>query len=117
MIQRKAQTHNNGNVRIYAVSDSSESGDMPKDLLTLKQSLRYQERTVGLTRYYAALQANVNVSLVLRCPMLRDVSTQDIAVPNDGKQYAIRQIQYPENIAPPVMDLTLERVEQDYALA
>ena len=35
MIQRKAQTYNDGIVRIYAVSDSSESGDMPQDLLTL----------------------------------------------------------------------------------
>lgn len=115
--QLKAQTFNDGIVSIYSVADISEPGGMPQEGLTLKRSLRYKERTVGISRFYSALQNNVNVSSVLRCPCLRNVSTQDIAIPNNGKQYAIRQIQYPEDIYPPVMDLTLERIEQTYAIA
>jgi hypothetical protein len=69
-----------------------------------------------MSRYYAAMQANVQISYVLRCPRLRSVSTQDVAVPNDGAQYAIRQIQYPEDVVPPVMDLTLEAVTSPYAI-
>jgi len=38
------------------------------------------------------------------------VSTQDVAIPNDGRQYRIVQVQYPEDVQPPVMDLTLEEV-------
>ena len=54
------------------------------------------------------------MSYVLRCPRLRDVSAQDIAVPNDGKQYRIVLMQYPEDINPPVMDLTLEELNPVY---
>ena len=111
---RKTQNFNDGVVSIYAVSDTGVDGGMPTETLTLKHTLRYHERTVGLNRFYTAKQANVEVKYVLRCPQLRDISTQDIAIPNDGKQYRIIQVQYPEDIVPPVMDLTLEELLQDY---
>lgn len=111
---KKPQSYNDGIVKIYSVSDTSIAGGMPTDMLTLKQTLRYHERTVGLTRFYTAKQANVEVKYVLRCPRLRNVSAQDIAIPNDGKQYRIAQVQYPEDIEPPVVDLTLEELQQDY---
>jgi hypothetical protein len=40
-----------------------------------------------------------------------------VAIPNDGKQYRIIQVQYPEDMEPPVMDLTLEELLQDYDIA
>jgi hypothetical protein len=98
---QKTQTFNDGIVCIYDLAD---------DVLTLKRSLRYHERTVGLSRHYTAKQSQVKIAYVLRCPRLRDVSAQDIAIPNDGKQYRIEQIQYPEDIEPPVMDLTLSEL-------
>jgi len=111
---QKTQSFNDGIVKICEIDNVAEPGDMPKELLLIKQSLRYKERTVGLTRFYAAKQANVEVKYVLRCQRLRDVSAQDVAVPNDGKQYRIVQIQYPEDTEPPVMDLTLEELTQFY---
>jgi SPP1 family predicted phage head-tail adaptor len=114
---RKTQSFNDGVVSIYTVSDTSLDGEMPTEALTRKRTLRYHERTVGLTRFYTAKQANVNVKYVLRCPLLRDVSAQDVAIPNDGKQYRIVQVQYPEDVDPSVMDLTLEELLQDYDIA
>lgn len=114
MIRKKIPNYNDGLVRIYRVENISEPGNMPKDGISRKYTLRYKERTVGLDRYYKALNANVKVSYVLRCGLLRDVSTQDIAIPNDGKQYRIVQIQYPEDATPPAMDLTLEEVKTAY---
>ena len=102
---KKTQTFNDGIVYIYDLTDNT---------LTLKRSLRYHERTVGLSRHYIAKQSQVKIAYVLRCPRLRDVSAQDIAIPNDGKQYRIEQIQYPEDIDPPVMDLTLEELTAYY---
>lgn len=110
----KTQTYNDGVVSIYTVSDVSQPGGMPVDALTLKEALRYEERTVGLTRFYAAMQNNVNIKYVLRCPRIRSVSTQDVAVPVDGKQYKIVQIQYPQDVEPPSMDLTLEELSPVY---
>ena len=69
---------------------------------------------MGLTRRNFARQDNVVIKYVLRCPRLRDVSAQDVAIPNDGKQYRIWDVQYPEDIDPPVMDITLEEMEGEY---
>ena len=104
-----------GLVRIYSVANTAAEGDAPAEALTLKACMRYAERTVGIGRFYAALQNNVDVKYVLRCRRIREVTTQDVAVPTaDGKQYKIVQIQYPEGIEPPVMDLSLERLDADY---
>lgn len=110
----KTQSYNDGVVSVYTVSDVSQPGEMPVEALTLKEALRYEERTVGLTRFYAALQNNVNIKYVLRCPRIRSVSTQDVAVPVDGKQYKIVQVQYPQDVEPPSMDLTLEELSPAY---
>lgn len=113
----KAQTHNDGVVKIYTVANIATPPDRPKEGLTLKHTLRYKERTVGLNRFYTAMQAGVSVAYVLRVPLLRDVSPQDVAIPNDGKQYRIAQIQYPEGVSPPVMDITLQEVTTAYDIA
>lgn len=119
MIQNKTktQTHNNGIVKLYNVENIAAPGKKPIDGLTIKKALRYKERTVGINRFYAAMQANAQIVKVLRCPRLLDISTQDIAIPIDGNQYRIKQIQYPEDISPPVMDLSLERLEANYGFA
>lgn len=116
MKQTKPITFNDGVVKIYEVCNSAEAGGMPQQQLSIKANLRYKERTVGLQRHYQALQNNIKVKYVLRCPMLRTVSTQDIATPNDGHQYKIVLIQYPEDIEPAVMDLTLEEVKAKYEI-
>lgn len=118
MIKGKAQTFNDGAVNIYSVGNIAEPGNMPKDGLTFKVGpLRYKKRTVGMGRFWTAMQAHAQIDQVLRVPQLRNVSTQDIAIPNDGQQYEIKQIQYPEDVEPPVMDLSLERLDADYEIA
>lgn len=114
VIRKKTQSFNDGVISIYTVSNMAAAGDKPVEGITFKQSLRYAERTVGLIRFYTAMQAGVDIRHVLRCPMLRDISTQDVAIPNDGKQYRIIQIQYPEDADPPVMDLTLQEMTTLY---
>ena len=116
MIRTTAQTLNDGVVKIYSVSNIADDGGMPAEKLTLKETLRYHERTVGNTRYYKAMQAGAKVDAVLRCPLRRNVSVQDVAIPNDGYQYRITWIQYPEDLEPPMMDLTLERIDNNYAI-
>lgn len=110
----KTQTYNDGVLNIYSVENIASPGEMPADKITLKESLRYEERTVGMTRFYAAMQNNVNIKYVLRAPRIRAVSTLDVAIPNDGKQYKIVQIQYPQDVEPPSMDLTLEELTPIY---
>ncbi len=108
---------NDGLVTIYGVQNAASPGKMPKKELERKGQLRFQRRTVGISRHYTALQAGARVDLLLRVPYIGAVSAQDVAVPTiDGKQYRIELIQVPEGEQPPVMDLTLRRLERDYEL-
>lgn len=102
------QTYNDGLVEIYEAVKPRMIAETPK------YKLCFERQTVGVTRHYAAQQANAKVDHVLRCQRLDDVSTQDIAV-LDGHQYSIAFIQYPKKITPMSMDLTLEEVRGNYA--
>jgi hypothetical protein len=110
------QQFNDGVVKLYDVKNIAPDGELPKYALTEKYALRYAARTVGLTRYYTAMQADVRVQYFLRCPGGRGVSSLYGAVPHDGKQYRIERVQHSEGVAPPYMDLTLEALEEDYAI-
>lgn len=109
----KKPVFNDGLVRVYKVSDVAEPGRMPKEELTLKATLRYEEKRLGIYRSYTARQAQVEIARVIRCPR-SDISTQDIAITEDGKQYRIDMVQAAPEIMPPVMDLTLVKIVQDY---
>ena len=109
---------NDGLVTVYRVENQAAPGAKPVERLVRKVVLRYRRRTVGIQRHYAALNAGAKVDLLLRVPFHRSVSAQDVAVPTaDGRQYRITLVQAPEDVTPPVMDLTLERLERNYDLS
>lgn len=114
-MRNPTQTFNDGLVRVYAAANAAQPGAAPRERLEPRWKLRYEERTVGVTRHYAAMQANERVDMVLRVP-LRPVSALDVAVPNDGQQYRITLVQRPKGVEPPCLDLTLRRLEMDYEL-
>ncbi len=114
-LQTMTQTFNDGIVNIYSVGNIASPGNMPKDGLTLKVGyLHYEERTVGMNRFWTGVQAQAKIGQLLRVPRIHSVSPQDIAIPNDEEQYKIVQVQYPKDISPPCMDLSLERLEAAY---
>jgi len=116
-VKQKPQPFNDGTVAIYSVTNTAAPGDAPVESLTAKTSLRFHRRTVGIQRQYLAMQAGARVDYLLRCPYRPEVSTLDVSIPTlDGKQYRITAVQVPEDVRPPVMDLTLERSEVEYDL-
>ena len=121
MLKAKFQSFPDGVVSVYKVGDVALPGDMPKEGLVLQQTLRYKERTVGLTRYYQALQNNIKVDFVIRCPEVRGLSEKAtdilVAILIDGQQYKVMQIQYIEDAKPPSMDLSLERIGVNYTVS
>lgn len=116
MQQNRQQTYNDGIVQIYRVNKQT------RELLPLKK-LPYHERTVGYNRYYTALERDIRIDLLLRCPEVRGMLESDadilVAIPIDGQRYRIRQVQYPEDVVPPSMDLSLEKTSEysDIAMA
>lgn len=108
------QTFNDGIVNIYSVGNIAEPGNKPKDGLTIKVSaLRYDERIVGMSRFWAAKQENTKIERLIRAPKIKSVEQHDVVV-LEGSQYDIVQIQYPQDVDPPSMDLSLERLEVAY---
>lgn len=108
------QAYNDGVVTVYAVTAAGPPGGLPVEKPVKKAVLRYEERRLGLQRYYEARQNQVEVERVLRTPRLRGVSSQDLAVTEDGQQYRIDLVQSTDGVYPPSMDLTLTRIVQKY---
>lgn len=114
---KPTQTLNDGIVKIYSIANISPVGDAPVEKLSLKKSLAFKRRMVGVERLYKAKQVNARVDMLLRCHYMPDVGGQDIAIINGGiSQYSVTDVQYIEDSAPPMMDLTLERLAESYEL-
>lgn len=108
------QPYNDGVVTVYAVTDAARPGYQPKPALTPKAVLRYEEQRLGIQRFYSGKQNQVELERVIRTPRLACVSSQDVAVTEDGRQYRIDMVQSVPDIWPASMDLTLARVTQQY---
>ena len=107
------QAFNHGVVRFYTVDDVAEPGKAPRETLTYKCGRRYEERRVGIQRYFSSLQNQVRISRVIRCPAA-DISPQDAAITEDGRQYRIEMVQVVPDVFPECIDVTLIAVEQVY---
>ncbi len=110
------QSFNGGLVAIYTVTDGAQPGRLPVPVLEKKLTLRYEERQLGIQRYYSARQNQVKIERVIRVPRTGRVSSQDVAVTGDGRQYRVDWVQSVRDVYPPSVDLTLAAVEQVYAL-
>jgi len=103
------QAYPDGMVSLYSTKNVAPKGGKPILQLTLRCKLPYEQKTVGAIRYYQGLQADTRIDNKLRVPLHKDVLTEDMAITHDGTLYTIRQVQYPEDVTPPSMDLSLER--------
>lgn len=108
------QPFNDGVVKIYSVTDGARPGYQPRPVPALKLTLRYEERQMGVQRYYSARQNNIRIERVLRVPRTGRVSTQDLAVTEDGRQYRVDWVQSVRDVWPASADLTLVAVTQHY---
>lgn len=110
------QQFNDGVLKVYEVGNIAEPGDMPKEGLKLKfaNSLPYEERTVGMGRFWTAMQEQSTITQLLRIPRVNGISLHDKIIPVNGVQYDIVQIQSINDIEPPSFDLSLEKLSTAY---
>ena len=112
---RVTQAFNDGLVQIWSVKDAAQPEHLPVERLDeQKDTLRYEEQRLGIQRYYTGKQNQVNIERVIRVPRTNRVSSQDVAVLEDGKQYRIDLVQAVTEVYPPSVDLTLARIEQKF---
>ena len=111
-----SQPYPDGVVTVCRVEDVAKPGFQPVKRLAPKERLLYQERSLGLSRYYAGRQNQVEIERVIRTPRAGHVSSQDIAVTEDGQQYRVDLVQNVDSVWPACQDLTLAKIEQKYDL-
>lgn len=109
-----SQTFNDGIVTVYSVEDNAPAGFKPVEKLTKKVVLNYDERRLGINRFYSAMQNQIKVERVLRVPFY-EIDSQDIAITEDGKQYRIDFVQKVPDVFPDCIDITLSKTEQEYS--
>lgn len=112
---RVSQPFSDGVVRIYDVVDVAEPGLKPREGLELALTLRYDERKLGLTRYYTAKQNQVEVKRVLRVPRVSGINSQQVAITEEGQQYRIDLVQLAADVFPLSVDITLAAISHEYA--
>lgn len=112
-----AATFDDGILTIYSIENIAKPGDMPVTRLVKKASFYFGYETVGINRFYTALQANRQIEFVVHIPGWNDIGATDVCVLENGKQCTMPQIQ-------PTLDddnlritrLSLERVSQEYVI-
>ena len=112
---KEMQAYPDGIVKIYAVTNVAAAGKMPVEGLALRETLPFAQKTVGVLRFTQGVQVGYRIDNRLRTPRRDSVTTLDVAVTHEGTRYHIRQVQYPEDVTPPSMDLALERMAADDA--
>ena len=112
------QPFTSGIVKIYRTVNGARPGHKATEILQDPPvTLRYEEQRTGVTRYYAAKQASIQIDRVLRCPRIAGIDTQNVAETEDGEQYRIEQIQTVDNIWPACVDISLSKIVQRLEVA
>lgn len=93
------QTFNDGVVSIREIDEDGNAG-------TELGRFRYQERTVGIKRYYEAMTNKVQIDRLIRIQHQRWMSAEYLAV-IDGQVYEIVQVQTVSDALPKSNDLSL----------
>lgn len=119
-----------GAVKIYRVSEICEPGGVPVEgLYTLFAEFHFEERSIGMTRNYMAMQSNAKIDRLIRIWQDRYIKPDFICTINDGidnvvdgvvvdAQYRIARVEHLDNgDGLKITDLTLERLDDLYEIS
>lgn len=110
-------TFDDGILTIYSVENIGNPGFKPVAGLMKKESYCFGYDTLGITRYYTALQAKQQIEAVVNVPGWNDITTLDICILENGKQYKIVMVQPAfDEQGLKITKLSLERISEEYAI-
>lgn len=98
------ETFNDGICKIHLIDDDGNAGKT-------KETLRYQERTVGVKRYYEAMTAKVQVDRLIRIPFRSWLTSEYLLSLND-EVYEIKQVQIIPDSTPKTNDISIHLLRQ-----
>lgn len=98
------ETFNDGVCSLYMIDDDGNPGE-------LKESLRFQERTVGYKRFNEAMTNKVQIDRLVRVPYRPWLTTEYLAVV-ESQIYEINLVQTIVSTSPRTTDLSLHFIRQ-----
>lgn len=104
-----------GILTLYNLTSTTTTGDAPVETLEKLGTAFYAEKTVGYNRIYAAMGANEQIDMVVRCYNTDVPYSAKYVVLEDGNQYQISVKQ--KIVDEDATDLTLVRLEDYYDVA
>jgi hypothetical protein len=113
----RAQSFNDGIVKIYKLSSDDGDGGMPTQTLELFKTLRFRELSLTISRIYEANAVNLNIDRLIRVPDAPGIEADQIAVVTDrngDEQYRIRSVQRIVQTTPKTLTLGLEKEGDHY---
>lgn len=110
-------TFDDGILTVYRPQNTAGPGDKPVPGLAFIGRHYYGISSLGVTRYYAAMQAGQDVSAVVAVPGWNDIVTNDVIVLDDGRKYRAEMVQ-PETdeFGLRIMRVTLGVLSVDYQI-
>ena len=110
-------TFDDGILTVYRPQNTAGPGDKPQPGLKFIGRHYYSISSLGVTRYYAAMQAGQDVSAVVAVPGWNDIVTNDVIVLDDGQKYGAEMVQ-PETdeFGLRIMRVTLGVFSVDYQI-
>lgn len=110
-------TFDDGILTIYNTENIGEPGMKPEIGLVEKERFYYSFDTLGINRYYTALQAQQQIESVVNIPGWPEIAATDICALENGDQFRIvmRQPQLNDD-GLRITKLSLERMEEKYAI-
>ena len=110
-----------GIVQVCTLTNTAAPGAMPVEALSVLDTLRFEERTVGMQRFFAAQGVNQRVDLMVRvwfCSVAQGGGYAVLSESNYDGQYRILQVQHRTDAdGLRVTDLSLTRLEENYEIA
>lgn len=103
-----------GTMEIYTLTDTAETGNMPRMKLQLFKKYPFGYRLIGYNRQYAAMGVNEAIDELVRIWQDRKIRIGMYAIIN-GEQFRITAVQHLDNTAGlAVSELTLVRLGENY---
>lgn len=110
-------TLDDGILKVYSVENVAEPGMKPVYGLKFKSEHFFAFETVGIQRYYTAMQANSKVTDLVRIWEDREVTGKDIRILEDKRQYECSFVQHmKDEEGLRITKITLERLEKEYVV-
>ena len=88
-------TFDDGILTVYRPANTAGAGDKPVPGLSVCGRFYYGFQSIGITRYYTAMQAGQDVSAVVCVPGWNDIQVNDIIVRDEApdRQYRAEMVQ------------------------